>query len=513
MNQSKNVAAWLWTGTGFLAICLLFCRLIYPELIWLTVILSILLLGTLSGLVIQNQKALKSRTAAYGLNSIVTVFLVIGIIGVINFLGSRYPMKHDFTQNKTHTLSDQSVKLVKSLKSPLKATFYAKVQQKEQFRSLFDNYKSVSPKFEIEYVDPDCEPSRAKLAGVKKYGTLVLSYGTRENKVEDVSEEKVTNAMIKILKDKSSTLCAVTGHGEKNFDSQEAEGYQNVKKALMDQSYLVNNLSIIQETKVPDSCDAIAIIGPTKPLLEPEAKAVREYLDNGGRAVLALDINLKGPDYSPELVSILSAWYVKPELAFVVDPLSKMFGVDASVSIIPSFNHDQPITKDFQTNCVFPFVRPLDTLPNPPPGLNVQWLAQTTPKSWAVTDFGQLAKGEIRFHEGKDKQGPLNAAVAVDGKQKDSKATRNTRLVVFGTSFFATNNLGRNAGNQDFFLNSVSWTLEDDSLISIRAKEEAPGKIELSQKAASAVGLLTIFIIPLLIAIAGVVIWVYRRKL
>jgi ribose transport system substrate-binding protein len=33
----------------------------------------------------------------------------------------------------------------------------------------------------------------------------------------------------------------------------------------------------------------------------------------------------------------------------------------------------------------------------------------------------------------------------------------------------------------DFFLNSISWALEDESLISIRSKDDESGKVELSQ--------------------------------
>lgn len=504
---------WFWLSSGVLMLSLFFVRLVYPELTWLSVVIGVLLLGSLTQLARLNQKALRSRSAAYGINSIVTVILVLCIVGVLNFLGSRYPLKTDLTQNKVHTLSDQSVKLTKGLKNPLKATFFAKLQQKEQFRPLLENYKALNPKFELEFVDPDKEPSRAKMAGIKKYGTLYLVNGARESKVEDVSEEKITNAMIKILKDKSPTLCTITGHGEKSFDSGESEGYQGVKKSLLEQAYLVQDLNLAQELKIPDTCDAVAVIGPTKGFLEPEVKVLREYLSNGGRAVFALDANLQGKELNAELVGLLETWHVKPLHAFVVDPISQRFGVDASVAIIPTFNRGQAITKDFQSNAVFPFTRPLETLPNPPASLNVAWLAQTTPNSWAVTDFSQLKTGAIRFQEGKDKKGPLNAAVAVDGKQKDSKAPRNTRIVAFGSSFFAANSGARNAGNLDLFLNSVSWTLEDESLISIRAKDEVPGKIEMSQKAALGIGLLTIFVIPFLIAASGVSIWAYRRKL
>ncbi|MGZ3709230.1 MAG: hypothetical protein ACXWPM_10850, partial [Bdellovibrionota bacterium] len=170
-------------------------------------------------------------------------------------------------------------------------------------------------------------------------------------------------------------------------------------------------------------------------------------------------------------------------------------------------------TKDFQTNCYFPFTRPVEVVPGAPVEMKVQWLGQTTPKSWAVTDLKMLASGQIEFRPGKDRNGPLNVAVAVDGKQKDSKAPRNTRLVVFGTSNFATNNYQRFGGNMDFFLNAASWVMEDESLISIRTKEEGPGKIELSFKTGRFILLLTVFVIPLLVAAAGIVIWIFRRRL
>jgi ABC-type uncharacterized transport system involved in gliding motility auxiliary subunit len=241
-------------------------------------------------------------------------------------------------------------------------------------------------------------------------------------------------------------------------------------------------------------------------------KILSEYLENGGRAIVAVDLNIKGGENSPEILSLLSSWNVKASQAMVVDPLSRMLGVDASVAIIATYAKDNPITRDMQGNCFFPFLRPLD-IEKTDPSLKAEWIGQTTPKSWAVTDMKALASGQVKFNEGKDRSGPLNAAVAVSGKRKDSKAKRETRLVVFGTSAFATNQYARFGGNLDFFLNSASWVMEDENLISIRAKEEGPGKVELSQKQGTVIFLVSVIVIPLLIAIAGIVIWVLRRRL
>jgi ABC-type uncharacterized transport system involved in gliding motility auxiliary subunit len=165
-----------------------------------------------------------------------------------------------------------------------------------------------------------------------------------------------------------------------------------------------------------------------------------------------------------------------------------------------------------QGNAFFPFLRPLE-IEKTDPTLKTEWLGQTTPKSWAVTDMKALASGQVKFNEGTDKNGPLNAAVAVSGKKKGSKGTRESRLAVFGTSFFATNNYARFGGNLDFFLNSVSWIVEDESLISIRSKDDGPGKVELTQKEGTVIFLLTVIVIPLAVAVGGIVIWALRRRL
>ncbi len=513
MQNTTKKTALLWVSTGIWALGLLFARAVYPELLWLTAIVSVLLVASLGGLIHFNRQALRGRTAAYGLNAGITVLLVLALVGVLNFLGSRYPQKLDLTKNKVHTLSDQTVKVIKGLQKPVKATLFSKIGQKEQVRPLLENLKALNPKFEVEFTDPDREPLRAKQLGIKKYGTLNLVVGARETRVEDPTEEKITNALLKVLKEKPPILCTIAGHGERSFSSTQPDGYDSARKALVNQAYEFKELNLAQETAIPAECGALAILGPNKAFFPAEVKLISDYLENGGRAVIAMDINTSGEEFAPELHAILEKWNIKAQKGLIVDPLSRMLGVDASVPILAAFAKDQAITKDFQGNCYFPFLRPLEILPNAPASLKIQWLAQTTPKSWAVTDMKSISSGQVQFNPAKDKGGPLTAAIVADGKLKDSKASRNTRLVVFGTSQFATNNYSRFGGNLDLLLNSVSWVMEDESLISIRAKEDEAGKVELSQKQGTVIFLLTVIIIPLLVSAAGIAIWAWRRRM
>lgn len=512
-KQSDRISNLLWAGALVLLLALVFARAVYSELFPLTVILALALTLNLGALAVQYQKALRSRTTALGVNSAVTIVLILGIVGVINFLSSRYPKKWDLTKGQIHTLSDQTVKIVKSLPKPVKVTYFANARDKEAGRVLLENYKALSPKFELEFVDPIRELTRAKQAALKRdVPTLVLNYETRESKIEDPNEEKITNGLIKITKDKSQTLCIVTGHGEKSFGSSESEGYQSAKKYLDGQSYEAKDITLLQDGKIPDTCNAIALLGPTKGYFDAEVKILRDYFNNGGRGIVALDLNFEsGTDYTPEITKLLTDWHIQADKALVVDPVSTLLHMDASVALLATFSKENAITKDFQANCAFPLSRPLEIIPGAPVGMNVQWIAKSTPNSWGMVDL--KSKGSVQFNAGKDKQGPLTVAIAVEGKQKDSKAPRNSRLVVFGSSHFATNNYGRFGGNMDFFLNSVSWTMEDESLISIRKKEDGPGKIELSAKAGNTIGFVTVLLIPILIAGGGVGVWFSRRRL
>ena len=328
-----------------------------------------------------------------------------------------------------------------------------------------------------------------------------------------MTEEKITNALIKITREKSTTLCTLTGHGEASFGAAEPTGYSGAKATFSSQAYELKELNVLQEGKIPETCDGITIVGPTKSFSAQEVDLVKNYLLAGGRAVVAIDLDLNGGGYAPELATLMQDWFIKLETKLIVEPVSRMLGFDESFALLVNFAKDHSIVQDFQgINCLFPLTRPITILSGQPAEMRVQWLAQSTPKSLAVADT-HLSQGQIRVNPETDKAGPFNAAVAAEGKLAAQKGTKATRLVVFGSSSFANNNYARLMGNADFFANAVSWALEDDNLISIRAKEDEPAALTLSTQTGTFIFLLVVIFLPLSIAILGFVVWFVRRRL
>jgi len=513
-QQKKSIL--LWIASGLFMLALLVTRFVFPEILGLTIALGVLSIASLGFLLYENRKALRGRTMAFGLNSATTTVLVISIVGVLNFIAYRYPLKKDLTANKLHSLSEQTEKIFKELKAPIQATVYVTLAEREEARILFENLRTLTTQLQVEYVDPQKELARARGAGVRTTKTIVLSGNGREQRIEDLSEEKITNATIKLLKDRGPTLCALIGHGEKNFSNSAPDGADGIKRALGAQAYELREINLPLETN-PDtlsSCEAVIVFGPTKDYFANEVEQLKSYLDKGGRALFALDFNLKGAEFAPSLVSLMNSWGVDYANGIIVDPFSRLHGADVTIPLAGSYSKQSAIVKDFDIASLFPITRSMSSTANTPAGLKIQWLAQSTQNSWLETSVATLAagKGQISKDPGQDISGPLNLALSVEGK-KDEKAARSTRIVALGTSTLGINAFIQQGGNLDFIMNSLSWLVGDEDLIAVRKKEDEAGRVNLSQRMGNFISLLTVLLIPLLVAASGIGIWFYRKRL
>src|SRR5689334_17298877 len=106
MNKKSELkSVILWTATILFAVGLLSVRIVIPEILWASIACGVLLLASLGLLIQENHRALRTRQMAFGAQSVITVLLVLGIVGVLNFLVNQHPLKKDLTANKIHTFS------------------------------------------------------------------------------------------------------------------------------------------------------------------------------------------------------------------------------------------------------------------------------------------------------------------------------------------------------------------------------------------------------------------------
>jgi ABC-type uncharacterized transport system involved in gliding motility auxiliary subunit len=145
-------------------------------------------------------------------------------------------------------------------------------------------------------------------------------------------------------------------------------------------------------------------------------------------------------------------------------------------------------------------------------------IVRTSEESWGETDLDLFfSEGRAELSEG-DLPGPVPLALAgtptvgsAGGQEGESDATE-PRLVVFGDSDFASNQLISAGLNSDLFVNSVNWLLGDVEFISVRPESSRASGRQLTTEQVSNIRYLSLFVLPEAIAVAGVFAWWSRRR-
>src|ERR1700722_525159 len=187
---------------------------------------------------------LKARQTKYAAYATIYILVVIAVVVVANILAGRYDKSFDSTSNKRYSLSDQTAKIVRGLKQPATITYFDQSTHFAQAKDQLDQYANLSPKIHVDYVDPDKKPQLAREAGIKNYGTTIVQVGMKKEEAKSLTEEGITGAFIRDLKNNTRTVCFVTGSGEHRIDDSERGGYSRLKELLGKDDYEAKSISL-----------------------------------------------------------------------------------------------------------------------------------------------------------------------------------------------------------------------------------------------------------------------------
>lgn len=477
----------------------------------------IYLIGDFKHLLAQFSK----RSVKYGTNVTIMILVVLGIAIFVEAISSQHSIRFDLTRNKRFTLSDQTQKIVQALDKDVNMIAFFSLDQgdREAATDLLQQYKRLSSRISYEFVDPDKNPGRAKSYEIKTYGTIVLETSEKYEKIIDSTEEALTNALVKVIRDEQKVIYFLKGHGERSLEDVGQAGYNQVKRAIEQENYVIKELLLMQEQTVPEDATALIIAGPQKDLVPAEEESLHAYIHQGGNVLFLLD-----PDQASGMIAFLKEYGVVLGDDMIIDTFSRVFGGSYEMPVASTYTQ-HPITENFNIATFYPAARSV-TLEEPlPQGANATVLATSSPQSWAETDKQELQRGEVEFHEGRDLQGPvpLAAVVTLDLPQNPEQADQSedttgaspsskARLVVFGDSDFASNTYLGLSGNSDLFLNAVSWMAEEADLIAIRAKDPETSPLVLTAGQGRFAFFLTVIFLPLLVIATGVTVSMKRKK-
>jgi ABC-type uncharacterized transport system involved in gliding motility auxiliary subunit len=494
---------------------------IWPQARTAALIVVLLGLASIAAYIVLNlsslKKGFKRRSFIYSSNMLLVVVLVLAILVLVNAFLAKHHYRMDFTSSKLHSLSDQSVKVVKALKNDIiiKAFFREGNYSRGSMQNLMKIYAYESPKLKAEFIDPDKNPGLVKRYQVTQDGTTIFEFGDKDSRITTATEEDITNAIIKISREKKKTIYFLEGHGEETIAESGDNGYSTAKGELEKMGYEIKKLALALSANFPADCALLVIPGPKKALLPNEVDTIKGHVGRGGRVFFMLD-----PETDPGLAPLLADYGLKIENDLIVDTVSRLLGGDYFMPVVSEYEYHD-ITKNFRYATFFPFARSIEPADKKPDGATVTVIAKTSPNSWSER---QLDQKEVKFDKDKDRQGPISLAVVETLKVKGTEtkdippadkpaAEKEARLAVFGDSDFAANRYYNTSGNGNFFLNTVNWLTEEADLISIQPRTSSPRTIQLNPSQGRLLFFVSVILLPLAVLVLGIFVWLRRRSL
>ncbi len=453
-------------------------------------------------------RLLSGRGTRYATVTVASALLLAAALAVLGWIAHRRPMVLDVTRDRIHTLSPETVRTLEGLPGEVEVLAFYRPDDAgfAPAEALLRRYAGRSPRFRFEMVDPYRSPERVRRHQVSESGTrVVVAPGPGEARLRELTEESLTNALVRVTHPVRLRVYVTQGHGEASPSDAGRTGWSLAARALEREGVDLAPLLLASAGAVPADAAAVLVAGPRRRFLDPEVDALRLYAAGGGHLGIFLE-----PGSEAGLDPLLAALGVEAGNDVVVDPnpLARLAGATPVMPVLrPTTSHpaSAPVA---ELGVVFPTSRSLVALRGA--AIRPVPLALTSEGAWAETDVASVYAGTARLDEG-EKVGPVPLALAVAARVS-ADPPRELRAVVTGDSDFFSNGYLHLLGNQDLFLSVVSWLGERDDRLVIRTRSREASRLLLTEAQVGWLKFVTIDVVPVALLVAGLAVWLSRRE-
>jgi len=475
-------------------------------------------------------EAIKNKWLLKGTTTVILVALVIaGYVG-LNMLSKNLKIDDlDFTTAKLYSLTEATKTKLKTLKDDITIQLI-NMSEYEQAIDYIKKYQNASKKIKIEEIAdistrPDIqtkyEITSSDVLVVVKNGEIekVLTaddlytrdYSTYE--VIDTVEEAVTNAITEVTLEEKPQIYVLTG---KTYYAPE-QVLSAILHQLNAEANQLDPLDILSTGKVPDDCDCLVITTLKQDLDEMEKDKILEYINNGGKILMLSSQNILEVD-TPNLDYILAQYGISMEYGAVFEQdSSKMLSgspeliiADVNASYLSDIGMSLKMCLVDAGKIQFVDSEKLKEL-----GVKYEAIATTSEKSYIRTQF------DITSLSRTDKDSEEGSSIIAARVEKTISDEKDSELIIFANELFASNMQVLIGGqyytyavqlynNEDVILNSISHLTEREDTITIRKTDETSYYTVTDQE--DVIIKTIIFVVPILIIGAGVVVWAVRRR-
>ena len=352
------------------------------------------------------------------------------------------------------------------------------------------------------------EPERFKILTTGDYYT----YDTTSYEEIDITEQKLTNAIIDTTISEKPEVYFLTGHGEYDISTE----LQGLAAYLENDVNGVQSLNLLQ-TEIPENCSVLVIGTPQKDFEEYEANKIIEYVHKGGKILWMNDSSITEVNY-PNIQKILDEYGVGFNKGIVFETSNDKMILQQPQLVIPNTSY-HAITKDIYQSLGTVMLMPgklevasdekLEEL-----GVTITPFLTTSETSCYREEYSSLA-GYTKTAT--DEQGSYIVGAELSKKIDDNTESK---LIVYTNNIFASNNtitIGEQKttllgvyDNKDLVLNTIAYLTDREDTIRIR--KDTGAVFYTATESQDIIVRSIIFIVPALIVLAGIIVWQVRRR-
>lgn len=459
-------------------------------------------------------KPMMTRKVKHGGYSAVLSVIVIAAVILINMIAGQMP-EHlksiDVSGTDLYEISDTTKEVLAGLNQDITINVVSDPEQvDDRINTLVGRYKQLSDHIKIEEIDTVLHPSwtasneaqdqslyisceatgkhvTVPFSDIIQFDQMSYYYYGQYRETEFDGEGQLTSAIASASSDVVKKIYQMTGHGEETLS-------ESVQEMLEKSGLTLGSVNLLTDEGIPEDADLVICNAPATDFADDEKTMITEYMNQGGHMVL-----LAGPSEQdrPNVKSIMADYGLVLEDGYVAD-MSQNYQRNP-YAIFPTMDNSSQIMTgvDSQTAALILQGTAMSQAEELPENVEIETFMSTSGDGVLVTEDNQ--------EEGTWMLGARAEKMLDSGSSVLTVITTPSLISEQITSQFT------NLSNLSIFMNVVTADFEDVTNISIPAKS-----LEVTYNTfqnAGVYGMVFIFLIPIVVIVAGLLVWMKRRKL
>ena len=479
---------------------------------------------------------IKKKWLINGTKTLILVLIILAIFFGINIGMQKAEITPlDFSKEKLFTLTQASKDKVKDIQKDINL-YFVEYSDDDSTLDLAKQYNKVNEHIKVEAVKANDRPDLVQKYGIESGTTAIIAecgekykilssqdlvtYDSTTYESISIAEERLTSAIQTVSTDYIPKVYFLSGYSKLSLSS----GLQYFNAYLENEIYDVETVDVLTTGKIPDDCDTLVITMPSQDFDEIATNAIIDYI-NAGKNILWFQAATAQSTEMPNVNKILEMYGIRPFILGIIreTDTSKMLSGQPDL-ILPEIQSTD-VTKKLVNSegVIFVNATKINVMESDKLSeLKVEEtpLLTTSSKSYFRTNFSNSqdtaeADDEVNTFT----VGAMMTKTLSEANEETGEKAKTSKLIIYGENYFISDMALTSSTqapviqyrqNTDLALNSISYLVNREE--DITARKSTGTVTYTATETENRIILAIIFAVPVVIIVAGIVVWTIRRR-